>query len=102
MDYIKQDYIFLTYIIDHYVSIIQTNPSGNYGGTMKIAVEFLANANDIQTYLLNIEGIVAFVYYETYNLKMPSITGNVSYLEASRINEIYDVMEITRPTLTIV
>jgi hypothetical protein len=101
-NYIQQDYIFLTYIIDHYVAIIQTNPSGNYGGTMKVPVEFIANANNVQSFLLNIEGIVAIIYYETYNLKMPSILGNVSVLEGSRINEIYDVMQIPRPTLTIV
>jgi hypothetical protein len=100
--YIKQDYSFLIYIIDYYVSIIKTNPSGNYGGTMKVGMEFFASVNSIDTLLLTIEGVVAFIYYETYKLIMPSILVPMTYLEASRIYEIYDVMGIDRPTLTIV
>lgn len=102
MDYIKYDYTFLIYMIDHYVSIIQSNPSGNYGGTMKVAMEFAASVNSIDSLLLSIEGIVAFVYFETYNLIMPSILVPVTNLQASRIYEIYDAMNVQRPTLTIV
>lgn len=68
---------------------------------MKVAVEFATTVTGVDGYLLGIEGIVALIYFETYNLKMPSLTKTMTPLEASRIYEIYDVMQVERPTLTV-
>ena len=97
-----QEYNFLRNVLKFYMELLQRAPSGNNGGNLITPIQFNANARAIDDILLNIEGIVAFIYYGVYQQAMPSILGTVSQTQANNIYPIYDALGTTRPTLNIV
>jgi expansin (peptidoglycan-binding protein) len=97
-----QEYNFLRNVLKFYMDLLHKAPSGNNGGNLITPIQFDANARAIDDILLNIEGIVAFIYYGAYQQSMPSITGPVSQAQANNIYAIYDALGATRPILNIV
>jgi len=97
-----QEYNFLKKIIQFYINALQNAPSGNNGGNLLTTIQFDATARSINNVLLNIEGVVAFIYYNVYQQSMPPISGSVSQIQATNIYSIYDALGSTRPILNII
>ena len=84
------------------MSLLHKAPSGNNGGNLITPIQFDANAKAIDSILLDIEGIVAYIYYGVYQQAMPPISGTVSQAQANDIYPIYDALGATRPILNII
>jgi|UniRef100_A0A6C0LEU8 hypothetical protein len=97
-----KEYGFLKNFLQYYMNLLQNAPSGNNGGNLTTPIQFDAKASLIDNVLLDIEGIVAYIYYQAFNIIMPSIRGNVTQIEADNIYSIYDALGATRPILNIV
>ena len=80
--------------------MIGTQPTDLYGGSMQTEIIFNAYSDILNNVLLDISGIVAIVYFESFSEAMPSLLTTVSHLQAVRIFSIYDAMGVERPTLT--
>jgi hypothetical protein len=89
-------------MLQHYITVINSQTSDIYGGNLKTEIEFDAYADDIDKVLLDIRGIVAIVYNGSFKETMPSFLNSITQLQAARIFSIYDAMGVERPTLTIV
>ena len=61
---ILNDYRFLQLLVQYYMNLLTTAPSGNNGGTLISTVQFNASAKSIENILLDIEGIVAYIYFQ--------------------------------------
>ena len=97
-----QEYNFLRNVLKFYMDLLHKAPSGNNGGNLITPIQFDANARAVDDILLNIEGIVAFIYYGAYQQPMPSISSQVSQTQATNIYAIYDALGASRPILNIV
>jgi len=97
-----QEYNFLRNVLKFYMDLLQKAPSGNNGGNLITPIQFDAEARAIDNVLLDIEGIVAFIYYSVYQEGMPPISGAVTQTQANNIYPIYDALGATRPILNIV
>ena len=84
------------------MNLLTAAPSGNNGGTLISTIEFNASANAVENILLDIEGIVAYIYYGAFQLAMPRLSGTVTQLEADNINAIYNALGASPPLLNIV
>ena len=96
------DYLFLKDMILHYRYLLTNAPSGNNGGNLVTTIEFNAKASALENVLLDIEGIVAYIYYGAFQLVMPALSGPVSQSQANNIIAIYNALGATPPTLNIV
>ena len=96
------DYLFLKDMILHYRYLLTNAPSGNNGGNLVTAIEFNARASALENVLLDIEGIVAYIYYGAFQESMPSLIGQVSQSEANNIIAIFNALGANPPTLNIV
>lgn len=101
MSYILKSYQLLNSMLQHYISIVGTQPQEIYGGSLKTQLEFSASVDRFENVLLDISGIVAFVYLESFAEPMPSLLSTVSQLQAVRIFSIYDTIGVPRPSLII-
>jgi hypothetical protein len=97
-----KDYIFLRDILGYYITLLNKAPSGNNGGNLITPIQFDARASIIDNILLDIEGIVAYIYFGAFNSAMPSIKNGVTQTEADNIYTIYDLLGALRPILNII
>jgi len=97
-----KEYEFLKNFLQYYMNLLNNAPSGNNGGNLTTPIQFDGRASLIDNVLLDIEGIVAYIYYQAFNSVMPQIRGNVTQTEADNIYAIYDALGATRPILNIV
>jgi hypothetical protein len=97
-----KEYEFLKNVLQFYINVLNTAPSGNNGGNLTTPIQFDGKASLIDNVLLDIEGIVAYIYYQAFNISMPSIRSDVTQTEADNIYSIYDALGATRPILNIV
>ena len=84
------------------MSLLQNAPSGNNGGNLITPVQFNAEARAIDNVLLDIEGIVAYIYYNVFNVAMPPLSGGVTSTQANNIISIYDALGASRPSLNFI
>jgi hypothetical protein len=84
------------------MNLLSNAPSGNNGGTLISTVQFNANVKTIENVLLDIEGVVAYIYYGAFQQTMPALTGAISQSQANNIFAIYDAIKVSRPVLIIV
>jgi hypothetical protein len=77
-------------------------PSGNNGGTLISTVQFDASVKAIENILLDIEGVVAYIYYGAFNQQMPPLNGTVTQSQANNIIDIYNAIQVSPPVLNIV
>jgi hypothetical protein len=97
-----QEYNFLRNILQFYINLLDKAPSGNNGGNLITPVQFNAEARAVDNVLLDIEGIVAYIYYNVFNVAMPSLSGGVTSTEANNIISIYDALGAARPSLNFI
>ena len=97
-----KEYIFLKNFLQYYMNLLNNAPSGNNGGNLTTSIQFDGKASLIDNVLLDIEGIVAYIYYQAFNIAMPSIRDDVTQTQADNIYSIYDALGATRPILNIV
>lgn len=97
-----REYGFLQNFLQFYMNLLNNAPSGNNGGNLTTPIQFDGRASLIDNVLLDIEGLVAYIYYQAFNIVMPSIRGDVTQGEADNIYAIYDALGATRPILNIV
>lgn len=97
-----QEYNFLKKVLEFYMNLLHKAPSGNNGGNLITPIQFDASVRAIDNVLLDIEGIVSFIYYGVYQQAMPPISGAVSQTQANNIYPIYDALGATRPILNII
>lgn len=96
------DYKFVQQMIQYYMGLLSSAPSGNNGGILISTIEFNANARSVENILLGIEGLVAYIYYGAFHLAMPSLSGTVTQTQANNIIAIYNALNIIPPVLNIV
>ena len=97
-----QEYNFLKNVLKFYMDLLHKAPSGNNGGNLITPIQFDAEARAIDNVLLDIEGIVAYIYYNVFNVAMPSLSGGVTSTEANNIISIYDALGAARPSLNFI
>jgi hypothetical protein len=97
-----KEYNFLKNVLQFYMSLLQNAPSGNNGGNLITPIQFDAEARAVDNVLLDIEGIVAYIYYNVFNIAMPPLSGGVTSTEAANIISIYDALGAARPSLNFI
>ena len=99
---ILNDYRFLQTLVQYYMKLLTTAPSGNNGGTLISTIQFNASANAVENVLLDIQGIVAYIYYGAFQQPMPPLSGTVTQAQANNIIAIYNALGASPPVLNIV
>jgi hypothetical protein len=87
---------FLSTVIGQFKQILSVAPSGYFGGTIQINLEYAGYATSTESTVLNLEGLIQFLYSKVYGTLIPT---NPTATEKDQIYTVYDSLKLPRPNL---
>lgn len=101
--YIQQDYLFMNKIITQFKQVLGVVPAGKYGAQTHFDLNFSGIASSIDNISLELNGLIAYLYYSVYATSMPDIFNSplpeLTELEKDQIYSVYDAINVPRPNL---
>lgn len=99
----QQDYTFMNRVITQFKQVLGVAPTGKYGNAATVDFNFAAAASSTTTYNLGTNGLIAYLYYNAYDVIIPNIFGVIpdptTVIEKAQIYSVYDAIGIPRPAL---
>jgi len=101
--YIQQDYLFMNKIITQFKQVLGVVPAGKYGAQTYFDLNFGGIASSVDNISLELNGLIAYLYYSAYGSAMPDIFAvplpTLTQLEKDQIYAVYDAINVPRPIL---